>query len=96
MIFVASDIPVLKEVEAMVDPAVFNCVRFVISAIPFIPFVIHAKGDAKTRNAGIELGVWISLGYFAQAVGLLTSDAGRASFISMFTVRIHDALLVLA
>ncbi|CAM8947532.1 unnamed protein product [Rhodiola kirilowii] len=82
----ASDIPVLKEVEAVVDPAVFNCVRFIISAIPFIPFVIQAKGDVKTRNAGIELGVWISLGYFAQSIGLLTSDAGRASFISMFTV----------
>lgn len=84
----------LKEVEAVVDPAVFNCVRFVISAIPFIPFVIQAKGDVKTRNAGIELGVWISLGYFAQSVGLLTSDAGRASFISMFTVRIHDTLIM--
>ncbi|KAL0424630.1 UNVERIFIED_CONTAM: hypothetical protein Sradi_0997800 [Sesamum radiatum] len=35
---------------------------------------------------GIELGVWVSLGYILQALGLLTSDAGRASFITMFTV----------
>ncbi|XP_058183529.1 uncharacterized protein LOC131301324 [Rhododendron vialii] len=82
----ASDIPVLKEVEAIMDPAAFTVVRFAVSAIPFIPFVLRARGDAQTRNAGIELGFWVSLGYLMQALGLLTSDAGRASFISMFTV----------
>lgn len=83
----ASNIPVLKEVEASMDPAAFTVVRFAVSAIPFIPFVLRARGDAQTRNAGIELGFWVSLGYLMQALGLLTSDAGRASFISMFTVR---------
>lgn len=82
----ASNIPVVKEVEAIMDPAAFNVVRFAVSAIPFIPFVLQARGDAQTRNAGIELGFWVSLGYLMQALGLLTSDAGRASFISMFTV----------
>ncbi|KAI3722715.1 hypothetical protein L2E82_33758 [Cichorium intybus] len=53
------DIPVLKEVEAIMDPAAFTIVRFTVSTIPFLPF----------------------------ALGLLTSDAGRASFISMFIVR---------
>ncbi|OWM86194.1 hypothetical protein CDL15_Pgr011018 [Punica granatum] len=81
----ASDIPVLKEVEAIMDPAAFSAVRFVVSAIPFIPFVFRAR-DAQTRNAGLELGLWVSLGYIMQALGLLTSDAGRASFINMFTV----------
>lgn len=82
----ASDIPVLKEVEALTEPAVFNMVRFVVAAIPFIPFVIRAFGDRPIRNGGLELGVWISLAYLAQAIGLITSDAGRASFITAFTV----------
>ncbi|KAJ7942986.1 Drug/metabolite transporter protein [Quillaja saponaria] len=82
----ASNIPVVKEVEAIMDPATFTVVRFVSSTIPFIPFVLHARGDVHTRNAGIELGIWVSLGYLMQALGLLTSDAGRASFISMLTV----------
>lgn len=68
------------------DPAAFTAVRFVVSAIPFIPFILQARDDDHTRNAGIELGVWVSLGYLMQSLGLLTSDAGRASFISMFTV----------
>ncbi|XP_028759054.1 uncharacterized protein LOC114717970 [Neltuma alba] len=82
----ASNIPIVKEVEAIMSPAAFTVVRFTVSAIPFIPFILQARGDARTRNAGIELGFWVSLGYLMQALGLLTSDAGRASFISMFTV----------
>ncbi|KAI4357633.1 hypothetical protein L6164_001570 [Bauhinia variegata] len=82
----ASNIPVVKEVEAIMNPAAFSVVRFTVSAIPFIPFIMKAWGDTRTRNAGIELGFWVSLGYLMQALGLLTSDAGRASFISTFTV----------
>lgn len=82
----ASDIPVLKEVEAFMDPAAFCAVRFAMSAIPFVPFVIRAGNEAQTRKAGMELGLWVSLGYLVEALGLLTSEAGRASFISLFTV----------
>ncbi|XP_061988971.1 uncharacterized protein LOC133707421 [Rosa rugosa] len=82
----ASDIPVIKEVETIMDPAAFSAVRFIMSAIPFLPFVFRSRGDVQIRNAGIELGFWISLGYLLEALGLLTSDAGRASFISLFTV----------
>ncbi|XWS60863.1 hypothetical protein CRYUN_Cryun07bG0074100 [Craigia yunnanensis] len=82
----ASDIPVIKTVETIMDPAPFSAVRFVMSAIPFLPFVLRARDDVQIRKAGIELGLWISLGYFVEALGLLTADAGRASFISLFTV----------
>ncbi|RVX17999.1 hypothetical protein CK203_004270 [Vitis vinifera] len=76
----ASNIAVVKEVETIMDPAAFSAVRFAVSAIPFLPFVFRARGDVQTRNAGLELGLWISLGYLAEALGLLTSEAGRASF----------------
>ncbi|KAI3910405.1 hypothetical protein MKX01_034799 [Papaver californicum] len=82
----ASNIPVLKEVEAIVDPSTFTVVRFTLSAIFFLPFVVRASGDSETRTAGLELGVWVSLGYLMQALGLVTSDAGRASFITLFTL----------
>ncbi|KAG8097913.1 hypothetical protein GUJ93_ZPchr0013g37419 [Zizania palustris] len=86
LVHTASDIPVLKEVEALTEPAVFNMVRFVVTAIPFIPFAIRAFGDRHIRNSGLELGLWVSLAYLAQALGLISSDAGRASFITAFTV----------
>lgn len=84
--FSASDIPVLKEVEAIMEPASFNMVRFVVSAIPFLPFILQERGDSHTRSTGIELGFWVSCGYLSQALGLLTSEAGHVSFISAFTV----------
>ncbi|KAL0296625.1 UNVERIFIED_CONTAM: hypothetical protein Sradi_6714600 [Sesamum radiatum] len=55
----ASNIPVVKEVEAIIDPEVFNLMRFAVAAIPFIPVVLQARDDANTRNAGIELGFWV-------------------------------------
>jgi len=73
----ASDIPVVKGVETIMDPATFSAVRFVM---------FRARDDIKIRNAGMELGLWVSLGYLMEAIGLLTADAGRASFISLFTV----------
>ncbi|KAJ4974987.1 hypothetical protein NE237_008161 [Protea cynaroides] len=82
----ASDIPVLKEVEGIIDPSLFAFVRFTMSAIPFLPFMLRARDDVQTRNAGIELGFWVSMGYLMQAIGLLNSEAGRASFLSLFTV----------
>lgn len=82
----ASDIPVLKEVEQITDPALFTVVRFSVTAILFLPFVLKVREDHQIRSAGMELGFWVSLGYLCQALGLLTSDAGQASFISAFTV----------
>ncbi|KAJ4959820.1 hypothetical protein NE237_019730 [Protea cynaroides] len=82
----ASNIPILKEVEGIVDLSLFTVVRFSAAAIPFLPFVLRARDDVQTRNAGIELGFWVSMGYLMQALGLLTSEAGRASFLCLFTV----------
>ncbi|PON62185.1 EamA domain containing protein [Parasponia andersonii] len=82
----ASDIMVVKGAEATMDPASFSAVRFIMSAIPFLPFVFLARDDVQTRNAGIELGFWLSLAYFTEAIGLVTSETGHASFISLVTV----------
>ncbi|KAF4385245.1 hypothetical protein G4B88_026528 [Cannabis sativa] len=65
----ASDIMVVKGAEATMDPAAFSAARFIVSAIPFLPFVWRARHDDQTRNAGIELGFWLSLAYFIEAIG---------------------------
>ncbi|KAK8969631.1 hypothetical protein KSP40_PGU018565 [Platanthera guangdongensis] len=85
-VFDTSDIPVLKEVEQIVDPALFSVGRFAVTTIPFLPFMLKESLDSQTRSDGIELGFCVSLGYLTQALGLLTSEAGRASFISAFTI----------
>ncbi|MCO5568444.1 hypothetical protein L7F22_022143 [Adiantum nelumboides] len=50
-----------------------------------IPIIKEAE-DCEVRKASLELGLWISMGYWTQSISLLSTDAGRASFISAFTV----------
>lgn len=81
-----SNISVIKEVESVFDPAFFSLGRFTIASLVFLPFLGNALDDKRLFNAAFELGLWASTGYLTQAFGLLTTDAGRASFISTFTV----------
>lgn len=85
-IIFASNISVVKEAETMLDPDLFNMLRFTISAIPFVPLLLKSLRDMQIFIRGVELGIWVSLAYLAQAIGLVTADAGRASFISALTV----------
>ncbi|KAF0904081.1 hypothetical protein E2562_031757 [Oryza meyeriana var. granulata] len=82
----ASNISVVKEAETMLDPDLFNALRFTISAIPFVPLLLKALNDVQVFIRGVELGIWVSIAYLAQAIGLVTADAGRAAFISSLTV----------
>eukprot|EP00250_Pteridium_aquilinum_P023122 c26239_g1_i1 orf=357-1637(-) len=81
-----SNIPIVKETEAVANPSLFLCGRFMLATMVFAPYIADGIRDVKIRNASIELGLWISMGYWTQSFGLLSTDAGRASFISAFTV----------
>jgi len=83
----ASNISVVKQAEALLDPDLFNMLRFTIAAIPFVPLLLKSLRDMQIFFRGLELGIWVSLAYLSQAMGLVTADAGRASFISALTVR---------
>nr|TKW20901.1 hypothetical protein SEVIR_4G197900v2 [Setaria viridis] len=82
----ASNISVVKEAETLLDPDLFNMLRFTIAAIPFVPLLLKSLRDMQIFVRGLELGIWVSLAYLAQAIGLVTADAGRTSFISALTV----------
>ncbi|KAF7100660.1 hypothetical protein CFC21_102147 [Triticum aestivum] len=82
----ASNISIVKEAQTMLDPDLFNIIRFTIAAIPFVPFLLKSLRDMQVVIRGIELGVWVTLAYLTQSIGLVTADAGRASFISALTV----------
>ena len=83
----ASNISIVKEAQTMLDPDLFNIIRFTIAAIPFVPFLLKSLRDMQVVIRGVELGVWVTLAYLTQSIGLVTADAGRASFISALTVR---------
>jgi drug/metabolite transporter (DMT)-like permease len=49
-----------------------------------IPLLINQNWNVI--RAGLECGLWISLGYFSQALALSTIDAGQCAFICSLTV----------
>lgn len=81
-----SNIAVIKETEFSLDPASFSVGRFAIAALVFAPFLKDAFKQPALAKAGLELGVWSSIAYLTQAVGLITTDAGRVSFFTTFSV----------
>ena len=85
-VLMATNWVVVKEAEETLDPFIFSALRFSVAAAAFFPFIEGAIKDRKVLGAGLEIGIWSSLGYILQAVGLVTTDASRASFLSTFTV----------
>lgn len=81
-----SNICVIKESNGVLDPATFSAGRFGVASLAFLPFLPAAIRNPRVRAAGVELGLWATVGYLAQGFGLLTTEAGRASFITTFTV----------
>lgn len=49
-----------------------------------IPLLLRQRWDVI--QAGLECGLWISLGYFTQALALSTIDSGQCAFICSLTV----------
>ncbi|KAA6429417.1 MAG: hypothetical protein FRX49_00811 [Trebouxia sp. A1-2] len=83
---------VLKETEDFFDPFTFAALRFTLAAAVFSPWVKGAAQDSTIIRGGLELGMFSALAYMTQSVGLVTSDASRASFISTFTVLVVPIL----
>eukprot|EP00271_Cylindrocystis_brebissonii_P006353 TRINITY_DN190_c0_g2_i1.p1 TRINITY_DN190_c0_g2~~TRINITY_DN190_c0_g2_i1.p1 ORF type:complete len:639 (-),score=110.36 TRINITY_DN190_c0_g2_i1:591-2507(-) len=81
-----SNISLVKEAEGGMDPMSFALGRFAIATLAFLPFLREAFSRPEIRRPAMELGFWGALGYLSQALGVVTTDAGRASFISTFTV----------
>lgn len=80
----ASNWVVVKQATDAAAPANFTALRFLVAALAFAPFL--PRVNRETLSSGIELGLWSAAGYATQALGLMTTDASRASFLSAFTV----------
>ncbi|KAI8465510.1 MAG: hypothetical protein J3K34DRAFT_436810 [Monoraphidium minutum] len=69
---------------AMTDAATFQFLRFALAAAAFSPFLLRARGPVI--KAGLQVGLWYSAGYMAQALALTSTAASRASLLATFTV----------
>jgi drug/metabolite transporter (DMT)-like permease len=72
------------------DPLLFNTVRFFVAGLSLlclIPFMNRSiQWTRKTILHGAVLGVFLSLGYGLQTIGLLYTSPSRAGFITGLSV----------
>ncbi|GMH44806.1 hypothetical protein BSKO_12758 [Bryopsis sp. KO-2023] len=83
---------VVKDAEQILDPYTFSALRFIVAALAFAPFLClnenkSASTDGKqpfhrtTILAGVEIGIWSTLGYLTQTLGMKYTDASKAAFL---------------
>lgn len=81
-----ANITLIKVAQQEMSSDLFAALRFVVGSLVFAPFLKNAMKDDRIIRGGFELGLWVSLGYYLQNLGVESTDAARASFISSFTI----------
>jgi drug/metabolite transporter (DMT)-like permease len=76
-------------VETSNDPSVFNLLRFGLSAIIASPYTppLRSSDDFKTWRWGIELAIYMFLGFCFQSIGLEYTTAQRSGFLLYLNVK---------
>ena len=86
-----------SSLEAFPSPSVLNFWRFATSAILFLPALVNTlkTKNTKTLKSGAELGLWTTLGFAFQSIGLLSTTASRSAFLLYLNVKIVPFLACL-
>ncbi len=74
---------VIRDAVASFPPSLLVFLRFLIATVFFLPWFRRERGLAL---AGLELGLWLVVGYGTQAVGLVYTTVGRSAFITALSV----------
>lgn len=82
---------------APMPPGLTSTIRFGLAALVACPCVCVSFGERKATEraaiaAGLEVGLWNSIGYIAQAVGLETTMASKSAFLCSMAVVIVPLL----
>jgi drug/metabolite transporter (DMT)-like permease len=76
--------PVLKDAITSISPSVLICSRFLVAAIAFVP--LCRKLNKQLVRDGVILGVVLFASFATQTIGLETTSANRAAFITSLNV----------
>jgi drug/metabolite transporter (DMT)-like permease len=81
---------VIKQTVDFIPPSVLILVRFALAAVFFVPFL---QRDRKLVQGGLELSIWLGMGYATQAIALQYTTASRCAFINALYVIFLPLLL---
>jgi len=62
-LIMSTNFVVVKDAQSMMDPFTFSAARFLTASLPFLPFLAKMNISKETMKAGIEVGIWTTLGY---------------------------------
>lgn len=85
----ATNFAVIKEIfqaAPTIDPSLYAAVRFSLAAVVMIPRALSSVKSVELIISSMTIGLSVFLGYFGQAIGLLTTTANRSSFICSLNV----------
>jgi drug/metabolite transporter (DMT)-like permease len=99
---------VVKSLVDVLPPEIFGTMRFGLAALATLPWLVlpsdsKKMDDGKPKSfwqsdewgstlAGLEVGVWTSVGYLAQAEGLGTTLASTSAFVCSLAVVVVPVL----
>ncbi|MER3480719.1 MAG: EamA family transporter [Meiothermus sp.] len=83
---------VVKDAVETLAPSALIFLRFFLAALLFLPW---SRPQGGVGWAGLELSLWLLLGYATQAIGLQYTSASRSAFITALNVVLVPLLLSL-
>ncbi len=86
---------IVKEALQEISPMLFIAIRFIITALFLLPFVMKQKLNLKSVYPGILLGVLLFAGFATQTVGLKFTSATKSGFLTGTSVIMIPLLQVL-
>jgi drug/metabolite transporter (DMT)-like permease len=86
----STNFPVLKIIQNqhvdILTPSLYASIRFSLASIVLLPNTVGRWNDIKVIRESVVIGVFKALGYFGQAIGMLTSTANKGAFIYSMNV----------
>ncbi|PYE55801.1 DMT family transporter [Deinococcus yavapaiensis] len=79
-----STFPIVKGATDTLAPATLLAWRFTLAMVVLVPFLLRTT--RLLWRDGFVLGVWLTIGYASQTLGLQTTSANRAAFITGLSV----------
>lgn len=74
---------VVKQTVVDLNPSWLNFIRFSLAALCVLPYL---RWQGPVWRAGAELGLWLTVGYATQTIGLQYTSVGRSAFITALYV----------
>jgi len=74
----------IKIMQEVLEPSTAALLRFTIALAALSPFL--RTTPKELIKPGVEIGMWVAMGYFVQGIGLETCDASTAAFLCSLAV----------